>query len=64
MDDKANLAYAALPERLYVIQEGKITYEVSLVTMRLFREDNAWSFREELGLSSTASMKWKTFFPK
>ena len=28
MDDRANLAYAALPERLYVLQDGKITYEV------------------------------------
>eukprot|EP00090_Calanus_glacialis_P015331 TRINITY_DN24214_c0_g1_i1.p2 TRINITY_DN24214_c0_g1~~TRINITY_DN24214_c0_g1_i1.p2 ORF type:complete len:124 (-),score=40.21 TRINITY_DN24214_c0_g1_i1:113-484(-) len=27
MDDRANLAYAALPERLYVVQDGKITYE-------------------------------------
>ena len=29
MDDGANLAYAALPERLYVLQDGKITYEVT-----------------------------------
>jgi len=27
MDDRANLAYAALPERLYVLQDGKITFE-------------------------------------
>lgn len=27
MDDRANLAYAAFPERLYVVQDGKITYE-------------------------------------
>jgi len=27
MDDGANLAYAALPERLYVLQDGKITFE-------------------------------------
>jgi len=27
MDDRANLAYSALPERLYVLQDGKITYE-------------------------------------
>ena len=28
MDDQANLAYAALPERLYVIKDGIITFEV------------------------------------
>jgi len=27
MDDRANLAYAALPERLYIVQDGNITYE-------------------------------------
>jgi len=27
MDDRTNLAYAALPERLYVVQSGKITFE-------------------------------------
>eukprot|EP00092_Neocalanus_flemingeri_P106243 GFUD01136309.1.p1 GENE.GFUD01136309.1~~GFUD01136309.1.p1 ORF type:complete len:124 (+),score=35.38 GFUD01136309.1:162-533(+) len=27
MDDRANLAYAALPERLYVVQDGKISFE-------------------------------------
>jgi len=30
MDDRANLAYAALPEWLYVIQDGKITFEGGL----------------------------------
>ena len=51
MDDKANLSYAALPERLYVVQEGKITYEVSLITGRLFRDDYSilkgrnWAFQ-------------------
>ena len=29
MDDRASLAYAALPERIYVVQDGNITYEVS-----------------------------------
>ena len=28
MDDRANIAYAALPERLYVVQDGQITYQV------------------------------------
>ena len=28
MDDKANLAYASLPERLYVVQDGVVTFEV------------------------------------
>jgi len=27
MDDKASISYGALPERLYVIQDGKISYE-------------------------------------
>ena len=27
MDNKASVAYAALPERLYVILDGKIIYE-------------------------------------
>jgi len=30
MDDRTNLAYSALPERLYVLQDGKITYEGGL----------------------------------
>ena len=28
MDNAANIAYAALPERLYVVQDGKIIYAV------------------------------------
>ena len=28
MDDLANKYYAAVPERLYIILDGKITYEV------------------------------------
>ena len=31
MDDRANLAFAALPERLYVVREGRVVFEVSLV---------------------------------
>lgn len=27
MDDKASLAYASLPERLYVVQDGVVTFE-------------------------------------
>jgi len=30
MDDCANLAYAAYPERIYVVHEGNITYEGGL----------------------------------
>jgi len=30
MDDRANIAYAALPERLYVVQDGQITYQGGL----------------------------------
>ena len=30
MDDRASLAYAALPERIYVVQDGNISYEVSV----------------------------------
>ena len=29
MDDQASLAYAALPERLYVLKNGVIDFEVS-----------------------------------
>ena len=29
LDDRANPAYAALPERLYVLQDEKITFEVT-----------------------------------
>ena len=28
MDDRANLAYAALPERLYVSLDGQVVYQV------------------------------------
>jgi len=27
MDDRANLAFAALPERLYVVREGRVVFE-------------------------------------
>jgi len=30
MDDRANLAYAALPERLYVILDGQVVYQGGL----------------------------------
>jgi len=30
MDDPANLGYAALPERLYVIQDGRVVYQGGL----------------------------------
>ena len=29
MDDRANLSYAALPERLYIIQDGQVVYQVA-----------------------------------
>ena len=28
MDDRANNAYASLPERLYVVQDGRVVYQV------------------------------------
>ena len=30
MDDRANNAYASLPERLYVVQDGRVVYQVKL----------------------------------
>jgi len=30
MDDRANIAYAALPERLYVVQDGRVIYQGGL----------------------------------
>ena len=30
MDDRANLSYAALPERLYIVQDGQVVYQVDL----------------------------------
>ena len=30
MDDRANLSYAALPERLYIVQDGQLVYQVAL----------------------------------
>ena len=30
MDDRANLSYAALPERLYIVQDGQVVYQVAL----------------------------------
>ena len=35
MDDIANLSYGALPERLYVVLDGTIVYEVGRVTFLL-----------------------------
>ena len=31
MDDRANIAYAALPERLYIVQDGQIIYQVEFL---------------------------------
>ena len=28
MDDRANISYAALPERLYIVQDGQVVYQV------------------------------------
>jgi len=30
MDDRANIAYAALPERLYVVRDGQVVYQGGL----------------------------------
>ena len=40
MDDRANIAYAALPERLYVVQDGRIIYQVLPLLARAFVVDN------------------------
>ena len=29
MDDRSNKAYASLPERLYVVQDGQVVYQVA-----------------------------------
>ena len=36
MDNAANEAYGALPERLYVIKDGNIVYVVIISLKRLF----------------------------
>ena len=36
MDDRANLAYAALPERLYVILDGQEVYQVKEDTFMFY----------------------------
>ena len=36
MDDRANIAYAALPERLYVVQDGRVL----LLLAKAFVVDN------------------------
>ena len=38
MDDRANIAYAALPERLYVVQDGQIVYQVSLLQGKMLNQ--------------------------
>ena len=38
MDDRANIAYAALPERLYVVQDGQIVYQVSLLHGKMLNQ--------------------------
>ena len=40
MDDRANIAYAALPERLYVVQDGRVIYQVLLLLPKTFVVDN------------------------
>ena len=36
MDDRSNKAYASLPERLYVVQDGKVVYQVTSIKLLLF----------------------------
>ena len=49
MDDRASLAYAALPERIYIVTDGNIAYEVrstlfSFVNqLKKYFEGRAWS---------------------
>ena len=35
MDDRCSKAYASLPERLYVVQDGRVVYQVALVIMMI-----------------------------
>ena len=34
MDDRTNQAYNALPERLYVVLDGKVIFEVGLFKLK------------------------------
>ena len=36
MDDRSNKAYASLPERLYVVQDGQVVYQVRLLIVIRF----------------------------
>ena len=42
MDDRANIAYAALPERLYVVQDGQIIYQVFSPFQRCYSIKWGW----------------------
>ena len=43
MDDRANLSYAALPERLYIVQDGQVVYQVAL-RLEIFHQLKIVSF--------------------
>ena len=43
MDDRANLSYAALPERLYIVQDGQLVYQVTL-RLEIFHQFKIVSF--------------------
>ena len=53
MDDRANIAFAALPERLYVVQDGQIVYQVSLFH---------WNILAKLNILNLESQEQLDFF--
>ena len=53
MDDRANLSYAALPERLYIVQDGQVVYQVAL-RLELFHQLKSFlCLRGDLGHLTT-----------
>ena len=61
MDDRANLSYAALPERLYIVQDGQVVYQVAL-RLEIFHQLKIVSFfRGDLGHLTTKYPKLRLF---
>ena len=52
IDDRANLSYAALPERLYIVQDGQVVYQVA-PRLEIFHQLKIVSFRGDLGHLTT-----------
>ena len=68
MDDRANKAYASLPERLYVVQDGQVLYQVRMPIMttmlvggKSYCDDKIHDLRVAWVHSTTGSATWKTF---